>query len=85
MRYMLFLVGYLVFDILSCYVVNLWIRNWLLRRTYEKWGVDRYPNMTDRQQDWFETRQTIYESAWDMIISIIIVIVMIHVCKLDIQ
>ena len=76
---MLFIAVYLIIDIMMCYGINSWIRNWLLRRTQDKWGVNKYHNMTNKQQDWFETRQTVYESMWDMFASVVLVIILINV------
>lgn len=82
MKYVLFIVVYLIIDIMMCYGINSWIRNWLLRRTQEKWGVNKYHNMTNKQKDWFENRQTIHECAWDMFVSVILVIIFINVSQL---
>jgi hypothetical protein len=85
MRYVLFILIYLIIDIVTCSVINSWIEKWLLNRAYEKWGVRYYHKMTKKHQDWFETRQTIYESAWDMIASVILVVVFFNIFPLDIQ
>lgn len=81
MKYVLFVVVYVVIDILICYGINSWISKWLLERAHDKWGVCHYHNMTNKQKDWFETRQTIHECTWDMIASVILIVILINLLE----
>ena len=81
MKYVLFVIVYVVIDIPVSCMINRWIDKWLLRRAYDKWGVDKYHNMTNKQKDWFETRQTIHECTWDMIVSVILVVMLINLLE----
>jgi hypothetical protein len=78
LRSLVFIVAYVSCCILVCELTNLHIEQYLMNRLLEKWNVHSRREMTPKQQNWFETRQTIYECAVDMLIGIILAIVYVN-------
>jgi hypothetical protein len=77
-RSLVFIVAYVSCCVLVCGFMNLHIERHLMDRMLEKWNVHSRRDMTPKQQDWFETRQTIYECTIDMVIGVILAIIYVN-------
>lgn len=75
LRSLIFVVAYVSCCVLLCEFMNLHVEQHLMNRMLEKWNVHSRRDMTPKQQNWFETRQTIYECTIDMVIGVILAIV----------
>ena len=74
-RSLVFIVAYVSCCVLVCGFMNLHVEQHLMNRMSEKWNVHSRRDMTPKQQNWFETRQTIYECTIDMVIGVILAII----------
>jgi hypothetical protein len=74
-RSLVFIVAYVSCCVLVCGFTNLHIEQYLMDRMWEKWNVYSRREMTQKQRDRFETRQTIYECTIDMLIGVALAIV----------
>lgn len=78
-RTILLLLVYIPFSILLCSLINKWIERWLNGRMKRKWKVERYGQLTKRQKDWYDNRQLIYETIWDMALGVVLVWILINI------
>ena len=78
-RTILLLLVYIPFSILLCSLTNKCIEYWLNGRMKRKWRVEHYRQLTKRQKNWYDNRQLIYETMWDMTVGVILIFILIQI------
>jgi hypothetical protein len=80
-RSILLLLVYIPISIGLCALANMSIEHWLNNRMKRKWKVEHYGQLTKRQKDWYDNRQLFYECAWDMVLGVLLVWILICIFR----